>query len=225
MFCSCCGSQNVIGRPSCWRCSTLFSSVTSNNGADQIQVSGNLLGATSCPPPSLSPSETLRFRGAGAANWTRLSRSAAAGIGPAIPKGGSASIAASIAAPSGVLASGGPAGTAGVGIGGVPSGSPVGGQYSFTPGGPRIQGGYIVPTANITGQADARSATRGAAPSNQGAVAFWIHTPKNSSSSNGSSSSRLGNKWWTCCSALRKMDGYQVERLKRMFTRLNIWSH
>ena len=78
--------------------------------------------------------------------------SAAAGIGPAIPKGGSASIAASIAAPSGVLASGGPAGTAGVGIGGVPSGSPVGGQYSFTPGGPRIQGGYIVPTAKGTGK-------------------------------------------------------------------------
>ena len=121
MFCSCCGSQNVIGRPSCWRCSTLFSSVTANNGANQIQVSGNLLGAISCPPPSLSPSETLRFRGAGAANASIAS--AAAGIAPAIPKGGSASI----AAPSGVLASGGPVGITGVGIGGVQSGFPVGG--------------------------------------------------------------------------------------------------
>ena len=84
-FCSCCCSQNVTGRPSCWRCSFLFSSVTANNG-DQIQVPGNLLGATSCPPPSLSPQETLRFRGAGAANASIAS--AAAGIAPAIPKGG-----------------------------------------------------------------------------------------------------------------------------------------
>ena len=83
MFCSCCGSQNVVGRPSCWRCLTLFSSVTANNGADQIQVSGNLLGATSCPPPSLSPLETLRFRG-GAASASIAS--AAASIAPAVPK-------------------------------------------------------------------------------------------------------------------------------------------
>ena len=51
----------------------------------------------SASPPSLSPSETLRFRGAGAANASITS--AAAGIAPAIPKGGSASI----AAPSGIL--------------------------------------------------------------------------------------------------------------------------
>jgi len=68
MFCSCCGSQNVAGRPSCWRCSTLFSSATANNGADQIQIPGNRLGATPCPPPSLSPWKFLRFRGAGAAS-------------------------------------------------------------------------------------------------------------------------------------------------------------
>ena len=68
MFCSCCGSQNVVGRPSCWRCSTLFSAVVANNGADQNLLQGDRIGATSCPPPSLSPSESFRFRGAGAAS-------------------------------------------------------------------------------------------------------------------------------------------------------------
>jgi hypothetical protein len=90
MFCSCCGSQNVVGRPSCWRCSTLFSSVAANNGADQIQIPGKRLGATPCPPPSLSPWKFLRFRGAGAASASIAN--AAAGIATAIPKGGRASI-------------------------------------------------------------------------------------------------------------------------------------
>ena len=40
MFCSCCGSQNVVGRPSCWRCSTLFSAVVANYGSDQNLLQG-----------------------------------------------------------------------------------------------------------------------------------------------------------------------------------------
>jgi hypothetical protein len=204
MFCSCCGSQNVVGRPSCWRCLTLFSSVTANNGAEQIQVTGNRLGATSCPPSSLSPSETWRFRGAGAASASIAN--AATGIASAIPKGGSASI----AAPSGILASGGLARGAGVGMGGVPNGFPVGSQCSFAQGGPRIHGGYIVPTAKGTGQTDGRSAARGHVPSNPDAAEFSIHTHMVHHLHRDQVVTRFFN--------LRKMVGCLVDRLKKMST-------
>ena len=183
MFCSCCGSQNVVGRPSCWRCSTLFSAVVANNGADQNLLQRDRIGAASCPPPSLSPSESIRFRGAGAARASIAH--AATGIAQAYPLVGSASI----AVPTGILASGGLLGGAGVGSGGAPSVVPVEGQCNFAQGGPRIQGGYIVPTAKGTGQNDVRSAIGGHVPSSHGAAEFAIHTQQNGSSSNGSSSS------------------------------------
>ena len=184
MFCSCCCSQNVVGRPSCWRCSTLFSAVVANNGTDQNLLQGDRIGATSCPPPSLSPSESIRFREARTASASIAH--AAAGIAHAYPMVGSASI----AAPTGILASGGLLGGAGVGNGGAPSFIPVEGQCNFAQGGPRIQGGYIVPTAKGTGQSDVRSAVGGHVPSNPGAAEFTIHTPRSGSSSNGSSSSQ-----------------------------------
>ena len=178
MFCSCCGSQNVVGRPSCWRCSTMFSAVVANNGADQNLLQGDRIGAASCPPPSLSPSEPFRFRGAGVAQ--------------AYPVVGSASI----AAPTGILAPGGPMGGAGVGSGGAPSGIPVEGYCNFVQGGPRIQGGYIVPTARGTGREEVRSTMGGRIPSNPGVAEFAIHTPRSGSSSNGSSTSQglIGDK-------------------------------
>ena len=114
MFCSCCGSQNVIGRLSCWRCSTLFSAVVANNGAGHNFMQGDRIGATSCPPPSLSPSESFRFRGTGAASASIAH--AAAHTAQAYSLVGSASI----AAPTGILASGGLLGGAGVGNGGAP---------------------------------------------------------------------------------------------------------
>ena len=110
MFSSCCGSQNMVGRPSCWRCSTLFSAVVANNGADQNLLQGDRIGATSCLPPSLSPSESFRFRGAGSASASIAN--SAAGIAPG---------SASIAAPTGILASGRLLGGAGEGSGGAPS--------------------------------------------------------------------------------------------------------
>ena len=114
MFCSCCGSQNVVGRPSCWRCSTLFNAVVANYGSDQNLLQGDRIGATSCPPPSLSPSESIRFREARTASASIAH--AAAGIAHAYPMVGSASI----AAPTGILTSGGLLGGAGVGNGGAP---------------------------------------------------------------------------------------------------------
>ena len=187
MFCSCCGSQNVVGRPSCWRCSTLFSAVVANNGADQNLWQGDRIGATSCPPPSLSPSESFRFRGAGAASASIAN--AAAGTAQAYPLVGSASI----GAPTGILASGGLLGGAGVGSGGAPSVIPVDGHCNLVQGGPRIQGGYIVPTAKGTGQGEVKSTIGGHVPSNPGVAEFAIQTPRNprkDSSSNGSSSSQ-----------------------------------
>ena len=190
MFCSCCGSQNVVGRPSCWRCSTLFSAVVANNGADQNLLQGDRIGATSCPLPSLSPSESFRFRGAGAASASIAN--AAAGIAQAYPLVGSASI----AAPTGILASRGLLGGAGVGSGGAPSVFPVEVHCNLVQGGPRIQGGYIVPTARGTGQGEVKSAIGGHVPSNPGVAEFAIHTPRHDSSSNGSSSSQglIGDK-------------------------------
>ena len=57
MYCSCCGSQNVIGRPSCWKCSTMFSSMTANNGTDSFQGHGIVAGSHPLPPPSLIQSQ------------------------------------------------------------------------------------------------------------------------------------------------------------------------
>ena len=57
------------------------------------------------------------------------------------------------------------------------------GQCNFVQGGPRIQGGYIVPTAKGTGQSDVKSAIGGHVPSNPGVAEFAIHTPRNGSSS------------------------------------------
>ena len=184
MFSSCCGSQNVVGRPSCWRCSTLFSAVVANNRADQNLLQGDRIGATSCLPPSLSPSESFRFRGAGAASASIAN--SAAGIAPAYPLVGSASI----AAPTGILASGGLLGGAGEGSGGAPSVFPVEDYCNLVQGEPQIQSGHIIPTANGTGQNDVKSAMGGHVPSNRGAAEFAIHTPKNDSFSNGSSSSQ-----------------------------------
>ena len=184
MFCSCCGSQNVIGRLSCWRCSTLFSAVVANNGADHNFMQGDRIGATSCPPPSLSPSESFRFRGTGAASASIAH--AAADTAQAYPLVGSASI----AAPTGILASGGLLGGAGVGNGGAPCVFPVEGYCNLVQDRPQIQGGHIIPTAYSTGQNDVKSTMGGHIPSIHGAVEFAIHTPKTSSSSNGSSSSQ-----------------------------------
>jgi hypothetical protein len=124
----------------------------------------------------------------------------------AIPKGGSASI----AAPSGILASGGLARGAGVGMGGVPNGFPVGSQCSFAQGGPRIHGGYIVPTAKGTGQTDGRSAARGHVPSNPDAAEFSIHTHMVHHLHRDQVVTRFFN--------LRKMVGCLVDRLKKMST-------
>ena len=147
MFCSCCGSQDVAGRQSCWRCSTLFSSVTANNGADQIQIPGNHLGATSRQfIPTRNP-EIPRC-------WCcqRVYRMRLPAL--AIHKGGSASI----AAPSGILGLWEELELVLVESRVVFRGFPIGAQCSFTPGGPRIQGGYIL-------------------PSNPGPATFSIHTP------------------------------------------------
>ena len=38
MFCPVCGCQNVVGRPSCWKCQTLFAPTVANNGADLTHV-------------------------------------------------------------------------------------------------------------------------------------------------------------------------------------------
>ena len=211
MFCSCCGSQNVIGRPSCWRCSTLFSSVTANNGANQIQVSGNLLGAISCPPPSLSPSETLRFRGAGAANASIAS--AAAGIAPAIPKVGRASI----AAPSRILASGWYWWSSDW-FSNVFQLRVNMGQCSFTPGGPRTQGGYLLPRAQVKLMRDLP--LEGLLPPTNVLRLFRFIPPRTVHHQMGHHHQR--EQVVDMVFNLRKMDGYQVERLKRMFTRLNL---
>ena len=185
MFCACCGSQNVVGRPSCWRCSTMFSSFTftANNGTDHFNAHGNQSGAPQCPPPSMSPSEAFAIQGAGAAS--ACIANAAAGIASAAPVVGCASI----AAPIGALVTEGTAGQQGAGLGGMPVSYPMGVQCGFNPNGPRIQGGHIVPTCHGVGQAVANH-SRNPAPSNQGAATFSIHTPRNSSTSHGSSSSK-----------------------------------
>ena len=132
---------------------------------------------------------------------------------------------ASIAAPSGILASGGPVDNWSWYIGGVPSGSPIGDQCSFRPGGPRIQGGCIVPTAKGTGQADARSATRGAAPTMSVLRLFRFIPPRTvPHQMDHHHHHHQREQVVGILFNLRKMDGYQVERLKRMFTRLNILS-
>ena len=183
MFCACCGSQNVVGRPSCWRCSTMFSWFTANNGTDHFNAHGNQSGAPQCPSPSMSPSEAFAIQGAGAAS--ACIANAAAGIASATPVVGCASI----AAPIGALVTEGTAGQQGAGLGGMPVSYPMGVQCGFNPNGPRIQGGHIVPTCHGVGQAVANY-SRNPAPSNQGAATFSIHTPRNSSTSHGSSSSK-----------------------------------
>ena len=126
MFCSCCGSQNVIGRPSCWRCATMFSLATANNGTDRFQGPG--LPSPSMPPPSDAPSMRSQIfqDPLGACNAADSTVSACAGI-PPIPL---------------------------VGCTGALGNVPVGGrcdvgfqkhQIQYDPNGPRIQAGHIVP--------------------------------------------------------------------------------
>ena len=133
-----------------------------------------------CPNQSRSGSEELELRA------RQSIAHAAAGTAQAYPLVGSASI----AAPTGILASGGLLGGAGVGNGGAPSGIPVEGYCNLVQDEPQIQGGHIIPTANVTGQNDVKSTMGGHVISNHGAAEFAIHTPKNGSSSNGSSSSQ-----------------------------------
>ena len=176
MYCTCCGSQNVIGRPSCWRCSTLLSTVTAKNGADLSRIQDHSFDPAPCPPPSLAPSSFRASQGVAAGSASIAAPAAAPmAITARLPGG-----CASNAAPSGNLASGGLMGQTGCGLGVGSNGGMANQWGGFDPNGPRIQAGYIVPGRGHQSEKPKPAGLQGS---------FSIRTPKNSSPSNGSSSS------------------------------------
>ena len=133
MYCSCCGSQNVIGRPSCWKCSTMFSSMTANNGTDSFQGHGIVAGSHPLPPPSLIQSQVSQAVAPGlpgACNAAGATNSACAGFPVPLGPGCFKNLR-------------------------VAYGSDQGGQplqkheILFDPNGPRIQAGHIVSGLNF----------------------------------------------------------------------------
>ena len=182
MFCTCCGSQNVIGRPSCWRCSTLLSTVTAKNGAD-LRLQDHRVESAPCPPPSLAPSSFRALQGVAAG-------SASIAAPAAVPKAMNAGLpggCASNAAPSGILAPGGLMGQTGCGLGVGSTGGMAHQWGNFDPNGPRIQAGYIVPGRGPQNENPKHTGHQNS--QHGGAENFSIHTPKHSSTADGSSPS------------------------------------
>ena len=183
MYCTCCGSQNVIGRPSCWRCSTLLSTVTAKNGADLNRIQDYGFDPAPCPPPSLAPSSFRALQDVAASSASIAAAAAAPmAISARFPGG-----CASNVVQSGNLASGGLMAQTGCGLGVGSNGGTTNQWGGFDPNGPRIQAGYIVPGR---GQQSEKTKPAGLQGSQHGGIpSFSIHTPKNSSPTNGSSSS------------------------------------
>ena len=144
MFCSCCGSQNVVGRPSCYMLEMFF--IVQCSSCQQWLGPESFAGRSHwCYFMSASKFIPIRvhqvpkgwncervYRACGcwhcsciSHGWKRVYRCANRDLGIR-----------------GVL------GGAGAGNGGAPSVIPVEGQCNFVQGGPQIQGGYIVPTAS-----------------------------------------------------------------------------
>ena len=183
MYCTCCGSQNVIGRPSCWRCSTLLSTVTAKNGADLNRIQDHGFDPAPCPPPSLAPSSFRALQGV-AASSASIAAAAAAPMAISARFPGEC---ASNVAQSGNLASGGLMAQTGCGLGVGSNGGTTNQWGGFDPNGPRIQAGYIVPGRGQQGEKPKPAGLQGS--QHGGIPSFSIHTPKNSSPTNGSSSS------------------------------------
>ena len=129
MYCSCCGFQNVVGRPSCWKCHTMFNATIANNGADLTHARSVSGFAGQMQAASVVPSSFI-------ASQVPL---------PCASNAATAQGCAFIAAKPGSLVSGGHAPVASVGpaAGIIPPRTPM----LFDPHGPRIQGGHIVGNA------------------------------------------------------------------------------
>ena len=126
MYCPCCGSQNVVGRPSCWKCQTMFNATIANNGADVMSVKIFSSCAGRVQAASAVPSSFIALQVPVPSAFI------------AAPAQGCVSIAAKPAS----LVSGGdaPVASAGLTTGFVPPATPI----FFDPNGPRIQGGHVV---------------------------------------------------------------------------------
>ena len=176
MYCSCCGSQNVIGRPSCWRCGTMFSAVTANNGTDIFQTPA--LSPVPLPPPSVAPSKISQImiqEPMRAYNAAGSMVSACAGIPPG---------------PLSMCAGGvGNACVGDVGTLGVQKH-----QILYDPNGPRIQSGHVVPQ-NFLGD-DRKSNKPPSIPENittSSAKFYRMNSSTNSQGSTDGTGSRVGD--------------------------------
>ena len=127
MFCACCGSQNVVGRPSCWKCSTMFSSVTANNGADQFVNHETSSVAPLFRAPSLAHSGLSQIQRVGTGSVVPITESACAGMPPNFPN-------------TGCLTGLGAAANATAEQQGMQKH-----QIVFDPNGPRVQAGHVMP--------------------------------------------------------------------------------
>ena len=176
MYCSCCGSQNVIGRPSCWRCGTMFSAVTANNGTDIFQTPA--FSPVPLPPPSVAPSKFSQImiqEPMRAYNAAGSMVSACAGIPP-----GPLSMCAGGVGNACV----GDAGTLGV----------QKHQILYDPNGPRIQSGHVVPQNFL--EDDRKSNRPPSIPENittSSAKFYRMNSSTNSQGSTDGTGSRVGD--------------------------------
>ena len=78
----------MVERPSCWKCSTMFSSVAANNGADQFVNHETSSVAPLFRAPSLAHSGLSQIQRVGTGSVVPITESACAGMPPNFPNTG-----------------------------------------------------------------------------------------------------------------------------------------